>query len=139
MAGNYQLWIQHFIDQSKGLIPHQKLFYKIGANSQSGEGKPSIQVVSPTEQVVARAKSSLEDRNKHSYDPVTGVFRQSLTNLLGEHKQRKRRKTKKLKLTRAKKVTKKVSKKKKRITAKRTSLKKSLKNKSKKVLESWLL
>lgn len=152
---SYQVWIQHFIDQSKGLVPHQSLFYKINNSSQKGEGKPTIQAVTPTEQVLARAKSSMEEQSKPSYDPVTGVFHQSLPNLLGRQKlgklgARKKSSVNKLRSLRVgkktsvskvgkgvKKVTKKLEK--KAGPRKNSGLKKSLKSKSKRAVKSWVL
>lgn len=89
MEGQYQIWIQHFINQAKGLVPHQKAFYKVG--SQRGEGKPVIQLVTPTEQVVERAKASLKEKND-TYDPVTGVVHQSVSSLLRGKNSSKRKK-----------------------------------------------
>ena len=134
MMGNYQMWVQHFIDQSKGLIPHQNFFYKIAFNGQKGDGKTAIQVVTPTEQVVARAKATLVAPIKHSYDPVTGVSHQSPQNRRGERITLKRKNPKKSTLHKSKKTNKKVIKKKKK-----TSNKKQVKKTSKKELKSWLL
>lgn len=140
MAEDYQMWIRHFVDQSKGLIPHQRVFYKIGVNSQKGEGKPSIQVVSPTEQVVERAKSTLQELRKPSYDPVTGVVHQSLQKLLGGHITRKRKNiSKKSKSRKTGKVTKRVQQKSRKSPKKKTKLKTNYKNKSKSSLASWAL
>lgn len=142
MAEDYQMWIRHFIDQSKGLIPHQRVFYKLGVNSQKGEGKPTIQVVSPTQQVVERAKSTLQEQRKPSYDPVTGVVHQSLQNLLGKRIVRTgKNKSKKVKSRNSGRVTKKVHRKTKQKPSKKkkTNFKKSSKNKRTSKPVSWAL
>lgn len=136
MEGEYQMWVQHFIDQAKGLVPHQKTFYKIG--SQRGEGKNTIQLVTPTKQVVERAKSSLEELRKDTYDPITGVVHQSMSKLLRGNisPKKKKQSTQKLPSRIKKRATRS---KKKRVPKKKTIKKighsKNRKNKDK----PWLL
>lgn len=75
MSEEFHTWRQHFIDQAKGLIPHQKKFYKVSMQQGSGE-QPKIKMVSPTEQIVERAKAKL-DQPPSVYDPVTGTMQQT--------------------------------------------------------------
>jgi hypothetical protein len=72
MAEEFQTWKEHFINQSKGLIPHERKFYKVSMQKGRG-GEPTIKMVTPTEQVVERAKSKLTEP-PNIYDPVTGVM-----------------------------------------------------------------
>ena len=72
MDEEFKIWKDHFIDQAHGLIPHEKRFYKV--STQKGRGvKPNIKLISPTEQIVERAKSSLSNPPE-VYDPVTGTM-----------------------------------------------------------------
>jgi hypothetical protein len=133
MDSKFNLWVQHFIDQSKGLIPHQKVFYKV--TRQRGEGKPVINLVTPTEQAVERAKSSLEELEKDTYDPVTGVVNHSMSKLLKRKTSPKRKKSSKRVAKRVKKVVPR-----KRKTGKKKTVKKKRVSKSRKsVLKPWLL
>lgn len=76
MGDNFEIWKQHFIKQARGLIPHEKVFYKV--SEQTGRGKEeNIKMVSPTEQVVERAKSNLSNPPV-VYDPVTGITNQPI-------------------------------------------------------------
>ncbi|MEK6266753.1 MAG: hypothetical protein N2B06_18590 [Clostridium sp.] len=75
MSEEFQTWKHHFIQQAKGLIPHQKRFYKVSMQQGKGD-QPTIKMVSPTEQVVERAKSDLV-QPPSVYDPVTGVMQQT--------------------------------------------------------------
>lgn len=72
MGDSFQEWKQHFIDQARGLIPHQKNFYKVVQQRGKGGNQANIQLVSPTKQVVERAKSTLS-QPPTVYDPVTGL------------------------------------------------------------------
>lgn len=72
MSEEFQAWREHFVNQAKGLIPHERKFYRV--SKQEGKGKdPIIKMVTPTEQVVERAKASLS-QPPSVYDPVTGVM-----------------------------------------------------------------
>ena len=75
MGDDFVVWKQHFIDQARGHIPFQKIFYKVSSQGGRG-GEPSIKMVTPTEQLVERAKSSLS-HPPSIYDPVTGVMQHS--------------------------------------------------------------
>lgn len=75
MGDDFVVWKQHFIDQARGHIPFQKKFYKVSSQGGRG-GEPSIKMVTPTEQLVERAKSSLS-HPPSIYDPVTGVMQHS--------------------------------------------------------------
>lgn len=75
MDDNFAIWRKHFVDQAKGLIPHQSQFYKVTTSereegSMEG-GKKDVKIV---EQMVERAKNA----PRTIYDPTTGVMRQSL-------------------------------------------------------------
>lgn len=74
MADEFQQWKQHFVNQARGLIPHQSNFYRV--SEQKGRGdEQNIKMVAPTQQIVARAKSSLANPPV-VYDPVTGITKQ---------------------------------------------------------------
>jgi hypothetical protein len=75
MSDEFQTWKEHFINQSKGLIPHQRKFYKVSLQKGRGD-QPIIKMVAPTEQVVDRAKSKLTEA-PNIYDPVTGAMQQT--------------------------------------------------------------
>ena len=126
MTEEFQTWKQHFIEQAKGLIPHQKSFYKVSMQQGKGD-QPNIKMVSPTEQIVERAKSSLV-QPPSVYDPVTGVMLQTS----GKHlkiptarkrkgKKLKNKTAKKRRVVRKKKVS---SRSKKNMKTKRSTLKK---------------
>ena len=103
MGDEFHVWKQHFIDQARGLIPHQRNFYKV--SEQKGKGdQPSIKLVSPTEQVVERAKSTLSDPPM-VYDPVTGVTNQPINETIKKKRtyKRKRKTDKKKKIKKRKK------------------------------------
>jgi hypothetical protein len=87
MSDEFQAWKNHFIEQAKGKIPHQKKFYRVSMQ-QGGGSQPAIKMVSPTEQIVERAKANIE-HPPTVYDPVTGVMQQTI----GKHSSisRKRR------------------------------------------------
>ena len=142
MSEEFQTWKHHFIQQAKGLITHQKRFYKV--SMQQGKGGPqNIKMVSPTEQVVERAKTNLVQAPS-VYDPVTGVMQQTsgrhlnipthrkrIGNILKNKSAKKRRIVKKKKTSaktrKSKKKTKKTSRKKKQIK-KRSEPKKKRRN-----------
>lgn len=128
MSEEFQTWKQHFINQAKGLIPHQRKFYKVSMQ-QGGGGQPTIKMVSPTEQIVERAKASL-DHPPSVYDPVTGVMQQTKGKhvKIATHHKRKRKinnkkqsKKKRLSKLKSKKPKKKTNTKrpKKKVTSKR--------------------
>ena len=67
MSEEFQAWKQHFIQQAKGLIPHQKRFYKVSMQQGKGD-QPNIKMVSPKSDLV---------QPPSVYDPVTGVMQQT--------------------------------------------------------------
>lgn len=92
MTEEFRSWKQHFIDQAKGNIPHQRIFYKVSKQEGSGE-EPNIKLVTPTEQVVERAKSTLS-QPPSIYDPVTGIMQQTggkHTKILSSRTQKRKR------------------------------------------------
>jgi len=76
MADNFSVWKQHFVNQAKGLIPHQEKFYKV-ASQKDGGGKGitsgEMKMVTPTQEVVERAKTQ-SPLPSAIYDPVSGVM-----------------------------------------------------------------
>lgn len=76
MTEEFNTWKHHFIQQARGLIPHEKHFYKV--SSQKGKGdSTNIKLVTPTQQIVERAKSTLNHQPIQPpsiYDPVTGTM-----------------------------------------------------------------
>jgi hypothetical protein len=114
MSEEFQAWKNHFIDQAKGLIPYQKKFYKVSMQ-QGGGTQPQIKMVSPTEQIVERAKASLQPPSV--YDPVTGVMQQTKGKHIPTSYKRKRKISKKRnqkKISRKKKMKTKTKKQKKK-------------------------
>lgn len=126
MGDSFQAWKQHFIDQARGLIPHQKNFYKVDEQRGKGSNESNIQLVTPSEQVVERAKATLS-HPPTVYDPVTGIVQNP------SPKQRKRKYVKK------KKPIKKHPPKSKNKTKPRKppTKKKSIKRKRKKSEDKW--
>lgn len=98
MTEEFHAWKKHFIDQAKGLIPHQKKFYKVSMQ-QGGGSQPILKMVSPTEQVVERAKL---EQPPTMYDAVTGVMQQTKM----KHTTVKRKTSKKKKRLQSKSKTK---------------------------------
>lgn len=96
MGEEFQVWKDHFISQARGNLPHQKGFYNVSEQLGQG-GSASIKLVSPTQQVVERAKSTLsnsEDMQAPTiYDPVTGVM-QSTSKKHSKIKSHRKRKSK---------------------------------------------
>jgi hypothetical protein len=101
MSDEFQTWKQHFLDQAKGLIPHQKKFYKVSVQQGGGGSHPPVKIVSPTEQIVERAKASL-NQPPTVYDPVTGVMQQTNRKHIGASHKRKRKTHKKKRLQKKK-------------------------------------
>lgn len=132
MGEEFQTWKQHFINQARGLIPHQRKFYKVSLQEGGGE-QPRIKMVSPTEQIVERAKATLE-QPPSVYDPVTGVMQQTS----GKHiKARRPRKRKGAVIRRINNKKRKVVRKKKKPTRKSKPNKKGGKKKQPSSRKSW--
>jgi hypothetical protein len=89
MSEEFAVWKRHFINQARGLIPHQNKFYKVREQKGSGGGSANIKLVTPTQQVVERAKSTLSDPPV-VYDPVTGITNQPINGLVKTPQKRKR-------------------------------------------------
>ena len=134
MGDEFQIWKRHFIDQARGVIPHQRNFYKVSNQKGKGEGE-NIKMVAPTQQILERAKASLSDPPV-VYDPVTGITNQPIyakkTNRKRKNSSLKNKKTKKIK--KSAKQTKKTQKptKKKKKKKKKTKKKTIQKGKGKK-------
>ena len=56
MATSGAMWTQHFVDMARGLIPYQKRLYKVTVQTGNGD----VQMVTPTQAVVERAKLDLK-------------------------------------------------------------------------------
>lgn len=138
MGDEFQAWKQHFLQQAQGLIPHQKKFYNVSEQTGRGDGA-NIKLVSPTQQVVERAKSTLsqvhDTQPPNTFDPVTGVMLPSPkkhNKIRFAHKRKKK--------TQSKKRTKKqkISKKSKKLQKVKNKLKnKKKKNKKKVKQNNW--
>jgi len=95
MADNFAIWKQHFINQAKGLIPHQEKFYKV-ASEKGGGGKGltsgEFKMVSPTQEVVERAKTQ-PPLPVSIYDPISGLMTHSSGRPRSVHTSYKRKAT----------------------------------------------
>jgi hypothetical protein len=90
MSEDFGAWKRHFINQARGLIPHQNSFYKVREQKGGGGGgEQNIKLVTPTQQVVERAKSTISDPPV-VYDPVTGITNQPLNESIKTTQKRKR-------------------------------------------------
>ena len=56
MAASGAMWTQHFVDMARGLIPYQKRLYKVTVQTGNGD----VQMVTPTQAVVERAKMDMK-------------------------------------------------------------------------------
>lgn len=123
MNEEFHLWKEHFINQAKGLIPQEIFFYNVSTQKGRGEPSANIKMVSPTEQIVKRAKATLSQVPTSPptvYDPVTGVIQAEQRKTQTKLPSRKRKNTN----TKKKKYKKrKISVKKKRKTKKRSQQK----------------
>lgn len=127
MTDKFTIWKNHFINQAKGLIPHQHSFYGVSSQNKGNEVKSEHQskIMLPTQEIVERVKRA-QPNPLSIYDPVTGEMshfsnssrgvRRSYTRRVKRNKTSKKSKTHKRKTNRKRKVTKskrkKVSKKK---------------------------
>lgn len=106
MSNNFEVWKNHFINQARGLIPHQEKFYSVtvdkGGGAEVGKNNESINLVSPMQQVVERAKTDISNPT-NIYDPVTGIIRHSSTRPRTVRKSSKGISSKRKKRSRAKK------------------------------------
>jgi hypothetical protein len=111
MTEEFAAWKQHFINQARGKIPHQNRFYKVREQKGGGNGggEANIKLITPTQQVVERAKSTLSDPPV-VYDPVTGITNQPMNKSIKTTKRKKQScncKNKKRKTEKKKKIVKK--------------------------------
>ena len=110
------------MDMTRGLIPNRKRFYKIHTQTAAGD----IQLVTPTQADVQRAKADMKKKLAESVQDKTKRARPSPQTGSGQKKKKKTEKkkapAKKSKSQRGKKSTK----------TKSRSKKKTLKNKTKK-------
>ena len=128
------MWSKHFKDMVDGYIRHRKYIYSPSSNENEVH-KPELQLISPSEAVVQRARHDLKRslKDMRLYNPK----KVKINSQLGEGK-RKRKITKKKRTIKQKKKSK-ISKKnrtKKKSTKrrkKRPSLKKKKKKRSSKI------
>lgn len=76
MGDRFSVWKRHFENQARGLIPHDNAFYKVSSDSKKrgeGDSESKVSLVSPTQQVVERAKNQIKYHDT-IYDPVTGIM-----------------------------------------------------------------
>ena len=118
-------WVKHFTDMASGLVPYKKKYYTV--QNQTGNG--DVQLVTPTQAEVERAKMDVkrELQEASSYKP-----KQLRSGLQSGSGQKKKKKKKKQKGSSSKKSTKSKSSKPKKSNSNKSSNKKSSKKKSKK-------
>lgn len=140
MADEFNTWKRHFIEQARGLIPHERNFYKV--SSQTGKGETTnIKMVTPTEQVVERARATLS-QPASVYDPVTGIMQRTQARHKTISSQKRKRKVTKKQTSRSKKrkiggVKRKKSTGKKLKRKKKTNIKKRKSNNATKTKKWW--
>lgn len=129
MGEEFQVWKKHFINQAHGLVPHQKKFYNVSEQVGRG-GNASIKLVTPTQQVVERAKSTLSQPTTSEpptvFDPVMGVMQHTAKKHNKVKTSRKRKVIshgKNSKNSKKRKISKKTLKKSRKISKKRKSKK----------------
>ena len=90
MGEDFGDWKKHFMDQARGLVPYQRHFYKVSEQRGRGGGSPTIKMVSPSQQVVERAKTTLA-QPPTVYDPVTGLVHrpENINKEIGTRKRKK--------------------------------------------------
>ena len=108
MEGNP--WVKHFSDMSQGLVPHKKKYYTVCPQVGGGD----VQLVTPTEAVVERAKMDVKRKLKEvgSYKPKR-IRAQSQSGAGGKRKRKGKKKKQGIKKTKTKSSQKKANKKKK--------------------------
>ena len=99
-------WVKHFSDMTQGLIPYQKKFYKI--QPQTGMG--DIQLVTPTQADVQRARSDMKRQLTESDGYKPKRLRQSPQSGAGQKKKKNNKKKSHTKKKKPKSKTKKTSK-----------------------------
>ena len=117
-------WVKHFMDMTRGLIPNRKRFYKI--QPQTGMG--DIQLVTPTQADVQRAKADMKRKLTESVQYKPKRIRASPQTGSGQ----KKKKTNKKKKAPAKNSKSKKGKKSTNSKSKSEKKKKNLKSQKKK-------
>lgn len=114
MGDSFDEWRRHFVAQARGLIPQQRNFYKVVNQHGKGGNEGNIKLVTPTQQAVERAKSTLS-HPPVVYDPVTGIAQKTETVSKRQKRKYKKKDTRKKMKSRvkSKKPTKQKNKKKK--------------------------
>ena len=56
------VWVKHFSDMSQGLVPHKKKYYTVRPQVGGGD----VQLVTPTQAVVERAKMDVKRKLKEA-------------------------------------------------------------------------
>ena len=84
-------WVKHFMDMTRGLIPNRKRFYKI--QPQTGMG--DIQLVTPTQADVQRAKADMKRKLTESVQYKPKRIRASPQTGSGQKKKKKKTNKKK--------------------------------------------
>ena len=123
-------WVKHFMDMTRGLIPNRKRFYKI--QPQTGMG--DIQLVTPTQADVQRAKADMKRKLTESVQYKLKRIRASPQTGSGQKKKKKTNKKKKApaKNSKSKKGKKSTNSKSKSEKKKKKKKKKNLKSQKKK-------
>ena len=83
-------WVKHFMDMTRGLIPNRKRFYKI--QPQTGMG--DIQLVTPTQADVQRAKADMKRKLTESVQYKPKRIRASPQTGSGQKKKKTNKKKK---------------------------------------------
>ena len=117
-------WVKHFTDMASGLVPYKKKYYTV--QNQTGNG--DVQLVTPTQAEVERAKMDVKRKLQEASSYKPKRLRSGLQSGSGQKKKKK----KKQKGSSSKKSTKSKSSKPKKSNSNKSSNKKSSKKKSKK-------
>ena len=105
-------WVKHFSDMSQGLVPHKKKYYTVRPQVGGGD----VQLVTPTQAVVERAKMDVKRKLKEAavYKPKRiKVLSQSGSGSKGKKTNKKKKQASKKTKTSQKKTNKNRNKKKK--------------------------
>ena len=119
-------WVKHFTDMASGLVPYKKKYYTV----QNHTGNGDVQLVTPTQAEVERAKMDVKRKLQEASSYKPKRLRSGLQSGSGQKK--KKKKKKKQKGSSSKKSTKSKSSKPKKSNSNKSSNKKSSKKKSKK-------
>ena len=116
-------WVKHFTDMASGLVPYKKKYYTV--QNQTGNG--DVQLVTPTQAEVERAKMDVKRKLQEASSYKPKRLRSGLQSGSGQKKKKKKQKG-----SSSKKSTKSKSSKPKKSNSNKSSNKKSSKKKSKK-------